>query len=54
MKKLIFTAVFAVGIWAASELDKQILLQECVDNSEGTDTDCEECYVKVYGEHSTD
>ena len=51
MKKIIFTAVFALGIWTASELDKEMLLQECVDNTEGTDTDCEQCYFKVYGKH---
>lgn len=50
MKKVITIAMLALGIWVASELDKQVLLQECVDTTEGTDTDCEECYFKVYGE----
>jgi hypothetical protein len=50
MKKVILLAILCVGIWAASEFDKEILLQECIDNTEGTDADCEECYFKVYGE----
>jgi len=54
MKRVIATAVFALGIWAASEIDKQMLLKECVKRTEGTDTDCEECYKKVYGTYPTD
>jgi len=37
-----------------SSLDKQTQLTECVQNSDGTDAECEECYKKVYGEYPND
>lgn len=54
MKKVILTALFILGIWIASEIDKQMLLKECVKRTEGTDTDCEQCYLKVYGTYPTE
>lgn len=53
-KAIIFLAVFTAGLWLASDFDKEVLLYECVQQTEGTDSDCEECYYKVYGHHSND
>jgi hypothetical protein len=54
MKKVILITMLVLGIWAAVELDKQMLLRDCVASTEGTDTDCAECYKKVYGTYPTD
>lgn len=54
MKKVIAIALFALAIWAAIEIDKRMLLRDCVASTEGTDTDCAECYKKVYGTYPTD
>lgn len=55
MRRLILlVAILTTGLWGGSSLDKEVLLHECVQESEGTDADCEECYVKVYGYHSND
>lgn len=54
MKKVIALALFALGIWGAIEIDKRALLRDCVASTEGTDTDCAECYKKVYGTYPTD
>jgi hypothetical protein len=48
-----FGAAFALIalLLIGSSLDKQTQLTECVQNSDGTDAQCEECYKKVYGEY---
>ncbi len=46
---IIFVAILTAGLWVGSSLDKEVLLHECVQQSEGTDADCEQCYYKVYG-----
>jgi hypothetical protein len=51
-KAILFMAVAAAMLWLGSSLDKEVLLHECVQQTEGTDADCEECYYKVYGHHS--
>ena len=53
-KLILLAAILTTGLWVGSSLDKEVLLHECVQESEGTDADCEECYVKVYGYHSND
>jgi hypothetical protein len=53
-KAIIFLAVFTAGLWLASDFDKEVLLYECVQQTEGTDSDCEECYYKIYGHYSND
>jgi len=51
-KAIIFIAILTAGLWVGSSLDKEVLLYECVQQTEGTDADCEECFYKVYGHHS--
>lgn len=53
-KAVIFLVVFIASLFLASEFDKEVLLIECVQETQGSDADCEECYVKVYGKPSND
>jgi hypothetical protein len=53
-KTILFIAVFIAALHLASSFDKEVLLIECVEQTDGTDTDCEECYYKIYGHHSND
>jgi hypothetical protein len=53
-RAIILAAILTAGLWVGSSLDKEVLLHECVQQTEGTDADCEQCYVKVYGHHSND
>jgi len=53
-RAIIFFVVFIAALHLASEFDKETLLIECVQQTDGSDSDCEECYVKVYGKHSND
>jgi hypothetical protein len=53
-RPIFFLAIFTAALWVGSSLDKEVLLIECVQQTEGTDADCEECYYKVYGHHSND
>lgn len=49
--KIIIAIVIALAAFkVGSDLDKEVLLYECVAETEGTDTDCEQCYEKVYGQ----
>lgn len=48
-KAILFMAVAAAMLWLGSSLDKEALLHDCVQQTEGTDADCEQCYYKVYG-----
>ena len=49
---ILFFVVFIAALHLASEFDKEVLLIECVQETQGSDADCEECYVKVYGKPS--
>jgi hypothetical protein len=49
MKKLILAAVIIAGIYAESDLNKEVLLHECIDYKGGSDKDCKECFYEVYG-----
>lgn len=42
---ILMAAMLCVG----SSLDKQVLLHECVQDSDGSDAACEECYTQIYG-----
>jgi hypothetical protein len=53
-KSILLAATLTAGLWVGSSLDKEVLLYECVQQTEGTDADCEECYMKIYGHHSND
>ena len=50
---IILLAVLTAGLWLGSSFDKEVLLIECVQEKEGTDSDCDECYYKVYGTYPT-
>lgn len=50
MKKLLLAAIIVAGIYAESDLNKQVLLQECIDYKGWSDQDCEECWREVYGD----
>lgn len=55
MKKTILLIAVAIAmLWLGSSLDKEVMLQDCVSQTDATDTDCEECYVKIYGHNSND
>jgi hypothetical protein len=45
---VIYIIVFSVSFYNES---KQNELMQCVEYTDGTDTDCIECYYKVYGEY---
>lgn len=49
----ILLGIFALALIVSSELFKsnQQRLIECVQSTEGTDTDCEQCYYEIYGEY---
>jgi hypothetical protein len=53
-RSIFFVAILTAGLWVGSSLDKEVLLHDCVQQTEGTDADCEQCYVNVYGHHSND
>lgn len=53
-KNIILIAGIFAAFYIASECDKETRLLECVQNSDGTDTDCRECYIMVYGEEPSD
>jgi hypothetical protein len=53
-KLILLAAILTAALWVGSSLDKEVLLHQCVQESEGTDADCEECYYKIYGHHSND
>lgn len=50
MRKIIIIALLCAGLYMASNTDKERLLVECVEGTEGTDADCERCYYEIYGE----
>lgn len=58
MTKLQLTVLTLAGIWAGlmlgSSLDNETRLIECVQETEGTDTDCDQCYYEIYGEYPND
>lgn len=50
MIKITALLALVVILKVASEIDKQVLLIECVDNTTGTDAECARCYEEIYGE----
>ena len=46
-----YVIIFTIG--AVNHIKRE-QLRKCVDNSEGTDSDCYECYYSVYGEYPDD
>lgn len=46
--------LIAASVLLASSIDQEVLLHECVEQTEGTDADCEECYYQVYGHYSNE
>lgn len=53
MKKVIFSALFIAALWWASEFDKEVLLHECIEQTDGSDLECDSCYYKIYGAYPT-
>ena len=47
--KLIITAVFIAALWLASSIDKDMLLHDCVTQTDGSDMACDSCYHLIYG-----
>jgi hypothetical protein len=46
-------ALMATMLCVGSSLDKQVRLHECVQETDGSDAQCQECYIKIYGEYPT-
>ena len=47
---------FLLGLWAVMVCGASLYMEvkeqqlfECVQNTDGTDTDCEQCYYEVHG-----
>lgn len=53
MKKVIFAIVFIGALWYASEFDKEVMLLECVQHTDGSDSECDSCYKLIYGTYPT-
>ncbi len=53
-QRALATLCIIAAIFIASACDKETLLLECVQDSGGTDSDCRECYIKVYGNEPSD
>jgi len=54
MKKAItLLAVAAAMLWLGSSLDKEVLLHECAQQTDGSDLACDSCYYIIYGEYPT-
>ena len=51
--KLTFIAVFIAALWLASSIDKDMLLHDCVTQTDGSDAACDSCYHLIYGEYPT-
>jgi hypothetical protein len=46
-------AVFIAALWLASDVDKDMLLHECVQQTDGSDLECDSCYYIIYGAYPT-
>jgi hypothetical protein len=51
--KLTLIAVFIAALWLASDIDKHMLLQDCVQQTDGSDMACDSCYYVIYGAYPT-
>jgi hypothetical protein len=52
-KAILFMAVVTAMLWLGSSLDKEVLLHECVQQTDGSDLACDSCYHVIYGEYPT-
>lgn len=52
-KAIILLAVAAAMLWLGSSLDKEVLLHECVQQTNGSDLECDSCYRVIYGQYPT-
>jgi hypothetical protein len=43
------TAVFIAALWLASSIDNDMLLHDCVTQTDGSDMACDSCYRVIYG-----
>ena len=46
-------AVATALLWLGSSLDKEVLLHECVTQTDGSDLACDSCYYVIYGTYPT-
>jgi len=51
---ILWVLLIVAGLYIGSSLDKEVLLHECVQECDGSDAECEECYFQVYGEYPND
>ena len=51
--KLTLIAVFIAALWLASSIDKDMLLHDCVTQTDGSDMACDSCYHLIYGAYPT-
>jgi hypothetical protein len=51
--KLTLIAVFIAALWLASSIDNDMLLHDCVMQTDGSDTACDSCYQVIYGTYPT-
>lgn len=49
-KKILFILIIAAAMYLASSTDKELLMRDCIDWKGGSDQDCKECYLEIYGE----
>jgi hypothetical protein len=50
MRKLLLAAIVTMGIIFDSDLNKEVLFQQCIDYRGAGDAACEECWREVYGD----
>jgi hypothetical protein len=50
---IVFVAILTAGLWVGSSLDKEVLLHECVQQTDGSDLECDSCYYVIYGQYPT-
>ena len=48
-KAIILLAVVTAALWLGSSLDKEVLLHECIQQTDGGDLACDSCYKVIYG-----
>jgi len=47
--KLTLIAVLIAALWLGSSIDNDMLLHDCVMQTDGSDTACDSCYHVIYG-----
>jgi hypothetical protein len=52
-RAMLFMAVVTAMLWLGSSLDKEVLLHECVQQTDGSDLECDSCYKAIYGTYPT-